>query len=254
MSAVATDISVGAPALRDDAAVIDGPAVAARLNESYAGLDAHAALSRALLGDFAGRIALVSSFGAEAAVLLHLVARIDPATPVLFIDTGKHFAQTLIYRRNLASQLGLSAVTELRAPAEDIRAADPDGTLWRRDADACCALRKVAPLDTGLQRFAAWITGRKQFHGGLRSHLPAVEWSGQHFKINPLRAFGPAELAAYMQAHDLPAHPLVAQGFPSIGCWPCTHPVAPGAAERDGRWRGQDKTECGIHRPAPATR
>ena len=199
---------------------------------------------------FSGRFALVSSFGAESAVLLRLVAEVAPATPVLFLDTGKHFAQTLSYRRRLAREFGLNDVRDIHPDADDLAAADPRGDLWRADADRCCTLRKVRPLDKALAGFDAWITGRKQFHGGARAHLPAFEASGAFVKINPIARWTPEELSAYALARNLPPHPLVEQGYPSIGCWPCTHPVAKGEGPRDGRWRGAAKTECGIHSPA----
>jgi phosphoadenosine phosphosulfate reductase len=196
---------------------------------------------------FAGRTALVSSFGAEASVLLHLVSRVDPSTPVVFLETGKHFAQTLAHRRKLASRLGLTDVRDIRPDAAETVAEDPSGDLWRRDADACCELRKVRPLAGALDAFDAWFTGRKAFHGGERMSLPVFEWNGVHTKVNPLVSWKPEDVASYMEEHDLPAHPLVAQGFPSIGCWPCTKPVESGGDVRSGRWRGQSKAECGIH-------
>lgn len=196
---------------------------------------------------FPGRIALVSSFGAESAALLHLVAEIDKATPVIFLDTQKHFAQTLSYRRKLAHGLGLTDIRDIRPSAEGLERRDPDGDLWKRDADACCTLRKVEPLADALSGFDAWITGRKQFHGGGRVNLPAFEASATHIKVNPLIRWTKDDVAAYAAANDLPPHPLVAQGYPSIGCWPCTHPVAAGEDVRAGRWRGAAKTECGIH-------
>lgn len=183
-------------------------------------------------------------------MLLRLVAEAAPGTPVLFLDTGKHFAQTLSYRRLLAEKLGLQKVRDIPPDAEELAAEDPRGDLWRRDADRCCALRKVRPLDKSLQGFDAWITGRKQFHGGQRTQLPAFEAAGRLVKVNPIARWTPEDLSAYAAAQALPPHPLVEQGYPSIGCWPCTHPVAPGEGPRDGRWRGSAKTECGIHRPA----
>lgn len=196
---------------------------------------------------FPGRIALVSSFGAESAVLLRLVAEAAPHTPVLFLDTGKHFAQTLAYRRRLAQTLGLHNVRDIHPDKTEIVRDDPRGDLWRTDADRCCTLRKVRPLNAALGGFEAWITGRKQFHGGARLQLPAFEAAGDFVKVNPIARWTPEDLAAYVEAHSLPQHPLVEQGYPSIGCWPCTHPVAPGEGLRDGRWRGAAKTECGIH-------
>lgn len=197
--------------------------------------------------EFGGRLALVSSFGAESAVLLKLVADSAPKTPVLFLDTGKHFVQTLAYRKKLAREFGLTDIRDIHPDQDDLAADDPRGDLWRTDTDKCCALRKVRPLDKALAGFDAWITGRKQFHGGARAHLPAFEASGRFVKINPIARWTPDDLSAYAAKEALPAHPLVEQGYPSIGCWPCTHPVAAGEDVRAGRWRGAAKTECGIH-------
>lgn len=196
---------------------------------------------------FGDRLALVSSFGAESAVLLHLAAQVKPDIPVLFLDTGMLFGQTLDYRKNLAERLGLTDVRDLRPAYHDLATTDPQANLWQRDTDACCHIRKVLPLDRALGEFDGWITGRKRFHGGDRLNLPVVEPSDGKVKFNPLANWDKAELDAYAAEHDLPAHPLVAQGFPSIGCWPCTQPVEEGEDVRAGRWKGLDKTECGIH-------
>ncbi|GGY46758.1 phosphoadenylyl-sulfate reductase [Parvularcula lutaonensis] len=217
------------------------------LSAEYADADAQAILERAIREEFAGEIALVSSFGAESAVLLHLVASVAPETPVIFLDTQKHFAQTLSYRRKLAARLGLTDVRDILPDTEEAAAQDPNGDLWRRDTDACCDLRKVRPLKTALDGFGSWITGRKAFHGGERMHLPAFEWNGRHFKVNPLVRWTPEDVAEYRARHDLPAHPLVEQGYPSIGCWPCTRAVEDGEGVRAGRWSNSDKAECGIH-------
>jgi phosphoadenosine phosphosulfate reductase len=202
---------------------------------------------RAALGAFGDRIALVSSFGSESAVLLHMASEIDPAIPVLFLDTGMQFGQTLDYRKQLVARLGLTDVRDLRPAFKDLAAIDPSGMLWKTDTDACCNLRKVVPLDTALEGFDAWITGRKRFQAITRASLPVVEEAGRLVKVNPLANWTKAELDTYVAEHDLPPHPLVAQGFPSIGCWPCTKPVEEGGDVRSGRWVGQDKTECGIH-------
>jgi phosphoadenosine phosphosulfate reductase len=200
-----------------------------------------------------GRLALVSSFGAESAVLLHMASVIEPRLPVLFLDTGQLFGQTLDYRRSLAARLGLTDVRDLRPQYVDLATQDPSADLYRRDTEACCRNRKVLPLDRALGDFDAWITGRKRFHGGARLALPAVETADGRIKFNPLVNWAKADLDAYAQAHDLPPHPLVAFGYPSVGCWPCTNPVDEGADVRAGRWQGSDKTECGIHviRAAP---
>lgn len=217
------------------------------LSADFAEASAQDILAHAIRQEFANEIALVSSFGAESVVLLHLVSQVAPETPVVFLDTQKHFAQTLSYRRKLASKLGLTDVRDILPDAEETAAEDPNGDLWRRDTDACCDLRKVRPLRTALDGFGSWITGRKAFHGGERMYLPAFEWNGKHFKVNPLVLWTPEDVSAYRQAHDLPAHPLVEQGYPSIGCWPCTRAVEDGEDVRAGRWSNSDKAECGIH-------
>ena len=205
-------------------------------------------LLRAMIREeFRGGVALVSSFGAEAAVLLHLVAEIDSATPVLFLETGKHFALTRAYRSALAAHMGLEDVRDVEPDEAAVAARDPEGDLWRRDPDACCDLRKVAPLERALAGFDAWITGRKRFQGETRAALKPIEADGRRIKINPLWNWSARDIDAYYVAHALPRHPLVAQGYPSIGCRPCTRPVRTGEDARAGRWAGTGKTECGIH-------
>jgi phosphoadenosine phosphosulfate reductase len=207
-----------------------------------------AELVAAMLREFTGRIALVSSFGADAAVLLHLVAAADRHTPVILIDSGKLFPETLAYRDRLVARLGLTDVRAAGPSLAALAAEDPDGTLWRRDPDRCCALRKVAPLAMALHGFDAWISGRKRFQGATRASLPLFERDeAGRIKLNPLAAWSPTHIAAYFAAHDLPEHPLVAFGYASIGCLPCTEPVAAEEDARAGRWRGRAKTECGIH-------
>lgn len=228
-------------------ATLDLSEYTAGLNARLAGRPAEEVLRIAIRDLFPGEIALVSSFGAEAAVLLHLVAQVDPATPVLFLDTGKLFAETLRYRDMLAARLGLRDLRVLTPDPKALAANDAGGTLWFRDADACCRIRKVEPLQRGLKPFAAWINGRKRFQSATRRAIPLVEADGARLKFNPLAGWGPGEIAAYFEAHDLPRHPLAAQGYASIGCEPCTLPVAEGEDARAGRWQGQDKTECGIH-------
>jgi phosphoadenosine phosphosulfate reductase len=196
---------------------------------------------------FGRRLALVSSFGAESAVLLHLAAQVDRTMPVLFLDTGMLFGQTLDHRRNLAARLGLTDVRDLRPRFEDLALADPGADLWRTDTDACCRVRKVLPLDRALHGFDAWLTGRKRFHGGDRLRLPVAESSEGKIKLNPLVNWSKADLDAYAARHELPPHPLVAAGFPSVGCWPCTQPASDDEDVRAGRWAGSQKTECGIH-------
>jgi phosphoadenosine phosphosulfate reductase len=225
---------------------IERPSLAARLDAELRHAHPVTVLESAVEA-FGDKLAMVSSFGAESAVLLHMISRIKPDTPVLFLDTGMLFGQTLDYRKTLAAELGLTDVRDLRPHYQDLATTDPQANLWQTDTDACCNIRKVIPLDRALADFDAWITGRKRFHGGDRLSLPVVEPSAAQVKFNPLANWGKTELDAYMAQYDLPAHPLVAQGFPSIGCWPCTKPVEEGEDVRAGRWAGQDKTECGIH-------
>jgi len=225
---------------------VDRNPLAARLDAELR--RAHpATVIESALETFGRRLALVSSFGAESAVLLDIAAKVDPGIPVLFLDTGMLFGQTLDYRRQLVARLGLTDVRDLRPAYQDLAVNDPQAKLWQTDTDACCHIRKVLPLDRALGGFEAWITGRKRFHGGDRVHLPVVEQSDGKVKFNPLANWAKQDLEAYAAEHDLPPHPLVSQGFPSIGCWPCTQPVDDGEDVRAGRWKGLDKTECGIH-------
>jgi phosphoadenosine phosphosulfate reductase len=227
--------------------LVPGRAGLAELLSKALARDAHGILELALGGELDGRAAVVSSFGAESAVLLHMVAAIDPKTPVLFLNTGKLFGETLRYRDRLQEELGLCDVRSL-APARDARRAlDADGSLWSRDSDACCGLRKVAPLAAALKPFAAQITGRKRFQTGARAHMQPVEWYDGRLRFNPLWQWREEDLQAYAVTHKLPAHPLVADGYPSIGCQPCTRRVGRGEGYRAGRWAGTDKDECGIH-------
>jgi phosphoadenosine phosphosulfate reductase len=204
---------------------------------------------RVAIERYGDRIALVSSFGAESAVLLHMAAQIDPDISVIFLDTGMLFGQTLDYRKQLAQRLGLTGVRDQRPQFQDLAMNDPEADLWKRDTDACCQIRKVLPLDRALAGFEGWITGRKRFQGGDRIRLNVVERGEKQIKFNPLANWTKEQLDAYAAEHDLPPHPLVALGYPSIGCWPCTRPVEEGEDARSGRWAGSEKTECGIHTP-----
>jgi phosphoadenosine phosphosulfate reductase len=221
------------------------------LNRRYAHHGATAVLEHALKDPQVGRIALVSSFGAESVVLLHMISVLAPKTPVLFIDTEMLFAETLTYQRDLAEKLALEDLRVVRAHKAQITARDPEGLLHRADADACCALRKTEPLEEALAPFDAWITGRKRFQGGARVTLDFFEAEtdtpGARLKVNPLAHWAKDDVQEYIRNNRLPRHPLVAQGYPSIGCAPCTSRVGAGEDERAGRWRGEDKEECGIH-------
>ena len=219
----------------------------AELNARFAG-DAQGALRHALSGAL-GRVALVSSFGAESAVLLHMAAQLDRHVPVIFIDTLMLFPETVAYQETLARRLGLTDVRRSRPDGGDLARHDPDATLHRRDPDACCDLRKARVLALALRGFDGWISGRKRFQNGQRAGLEMFERdpASGRVKINPLAGHGPGALRAHLDRHDLPRHPLVARGYPSIGCAPCTSAVAPGEEPRAGRWRGVARTECGIH-------
>jgi phosphoadenosine phosphosulfate reductase len=216
------------------------------LLESYAGLEG-AELLRPLLRDFRGSIAVVSSFGAESAVLLHMVSEIDRAVPVIFLDTGKLFEETLEYRDQLVSRLGLTDVRSIPPNASALQREDADGLLHKTSTDLCCDLRKTRPLEGALQGFSAVVSGRKRFHGGERQNLQAVSLSDGRLKAEPLASFSGLDIANYMHSHDLPPHPLVEAGYRSIGCAPCTSKGGTVEDPRAGRWAGQDKTECGIH-------
>jgi phosphoadenosine phosphosulfate reductase len=207
------------------------------------------AILRAAIDRFGDKVALVSSFGTESAVLLHMAAQIKPDIAVLFLDTGMLFGQTLDYRKQLAAQLGLTGVRDLRPQYQDLAVHDPSADLWKTDTDACCHIRKVLPLDRALEGFDGWITGRKRFQGGDRVRMRVVEQGEQQIKFNPLANWTKEQIEAYRVEHGLPAHPLAAFGYPSVGCWPCTQPVEDGQDLRAGRWAGSEKTECGIHTP-----
>jgi phosphoadenosine phosphosulfate reductase len=204
-------------------------------------------LAEVIAGRYAGKTALVSSFGTESAVLLHLVAGIAPRLPVIFLETGKLFAETLAYRDLLVERLGLEDVRSVTPDAAALLAADPAGDLWRRDPDRCCALRKVEPLARSLAGFSLWINGRKRYQGASRDALPLVERVDGRLKLNPLAHWSAERIADYFAEHRLPRHPLEAQGYGSVGCEPCTTPVSSDEDGRAGRWRGSEKTECGIH-------
>ncbi len=222
---------------------------AEQLSAQYEGLTPQEILRDAIRNQFFGDITLSSSFGADSAVLLHMVAEIDPNLPVLFLDTDRHFFQTLQYRDELAQRLGLTNIVNLKADEAEAAEEDAKNTLWRTAPDQCCDLRKVRPLNRLMENYGAWISGRKRHQSATRAKLPIVEWDGKHFKVNPLASWTADDIAAYFTAHDLPPHPLVDQGFPSIGCFTCTKPVAQGEDARSGRWAGTEKVECGIHNP-----
>ena len=221
----------------------------ATLQKKYAEASPQELVAAMINKEFTGQIALASSFGAESAVLLHLVAQVDRSTPVIMLETGKLFGETKKYRDQLVNLLGLTDVRNAAPDPVELAKQDPKGVLWSQNPDACCAVRKVAVLERALDPFAAWFTGRKSFQAVTRANLPKVEYEGGKFKVNPLVGMSRDDVDAYFETYDLPRHPLEADGYLSIGCMPCTDRVAAGEDPRSGRWRGRDKVECGIHMP-----
>ncbi len=205
-------------------------------------------LSKVFVDKAHGKPALVSSFGSESAVLLHLLSRVAPGAPVLFIDTLMLFEETLQYQVELTEQLGLSGVQRIMPDLYEAKKHDPYGRMHLTDTDSCCSLRKIKPLEDSLRQYDTWVSGRKRFQGETRAQLSVQEkddWG--RVKFNPLADWTAEDIKAYFERHDLPHNPLLSRGYKSIGCSPCTTPVAEGEDPRSGRWRGEDKTECGIH-------
>jgi len=218
----------------------------AGIHETYAGLEGKALIGP-LIRDFAGRLAVVTSFGAESAVLLHMVSQVARATPVIFLDTGKHFWETRSYRSQLIDALGLTDVRSIAPDAGDLAAHDPDGFLHRGNADLCCHIRKTLPLARALEGFDVVVAGRKRYHGGARRDLTPLSVADGRLKAEPLAGFSALDIELYMARHNLPRHPLTEMGYFSIGCEPCTAPGGDAGDPRAGRWAGTAKTECGIH-------
>ena len=230
-----------------EAAILGAAEKAARLDVEFAGMDTPELMRTVIAELFPGRIALVSSFGADSAVLLHMAALIDKATPVLFIDTQILFKETLAYRDTLVAHLGLTNVIALTPKPQQLAAEDPENFLWAGNPDRCCEIRKVLPLAEALEGYDAWITGRKRFQGRTRAALALIEAEAGRIKVNPLAHWPADKITGYLDAFALPRHPLVAKGYLSIGCIPCTSPVKPGEDPRAGRWRERAKVECGLH-------
>jgi phosphoadenosine phosphosulfate reductase len=223
------------------------PPPAEELDRALRDASPHEVISAALKTVGRERLALVSSFGTESAALLKVMADVDPAIPVIFLDTGWLFEETLAYRDTLIERLGLADVRSVMPSREALSLRDPERDLWFSNPDACCHLRKVEPLQRALEPFMGWINGRKRFQGGPRAAIPVVEEDNARLKFNPFARISREEIAAIYRDANLPQHPLVASGFQSVGCMPCTSRTAPGEDARAGRWRGRDKTECGIH-------
>ncbi|MBL6928872.1 MAG: phosphoadenylyl-sulfate reductase [Rhodospirillales bacterium] len=220
---------------------------AARLNQRYESLRAEELVAKMIEEELSGQIALLSSFGTGSAVLLHMVAGVDRTVPVLFLDTGKHFGETRRYRDQLVDLLGLTDVRTITPDPALIAKHDPRGVLWMEQPDRCCFFRKAEPLKRALGDFDAHFTGRRRQQSGMRAALPRVEADEDHIKINPLAGWSSKDVVDYFAAHELPRHPLEEDGFLSIGCMPCTDRVTPGENARAGRWRNNEKTECGVH-------
>ncbi len=226
-----------------------------RLQAFYGDFGAETLLRAMIKDEFQGKVALVSSFGADSALLIKLVADVDPNTPILFLDTGKHFQETLDYVDLLEKQLKLTNIRRLKPREDLINNIDKDGTLWQRQVNRCCWLRKVEPLNRVIEsgEFEALITGRKRYQTSDRQDIDNVElFDDGLFRINPLCMWTKNDIKEKFKEFNLPQHPLVAKGYPSIGCKPCTNEVKPGEDERSGRWahtstEGKQKTECGIH-------
>lgn len=219
------------------------------LGARFAGVDAQSMLRALVAEGLLGDTAVVSSFGTESAVLLHLVAEADPTIPVIFVDTLKMFPETLAYRDALVARLGFTGSRTILPDPVVLAAKDEKGLRWSYDPDGCCDIRKTEPMRRAKAGLDSWISGRKAFQSQTRQNIARFEIDAGILKVNPLGDWVKADLEAYFATHDLPRHPLEANGYASIGCEPCTSKVLPGEDPRAGRWRGWDKVECGIHVP-----
>ncbi|WAT19028.1 phosphoadenylyl-sulfate reductase [Aurantiacibacter sp. MUD11] len=219
------------------------------LNARFAGVPVPEMLRTLFAEETLGRVGVVSSFGTEAVVLLHLVARADKSVPIIFVDTLKMFEETLAYREEVIELLGFTNASVVQPNPDLLVQKDETGMRWSYDPDGCCEIRKVEPMQRAKAGLDSWISGRKAFQSHTRQNLPRFEIEEGRMKLNPLGDWTKDDLEAYFEEHDLPRHPLEAKGYPSVGCSPCTSTVLPGEDPRAGRWRGWDKTECGIHSP-----
>ena len=207
-------------------------------------------LTTILRDEFKDEICVVSSFGAESAVLLYMVAQIDPTIPVIFLNTGKLCGETLRYRDRLQTLLGLTDVRSIGPHPTDLAETDSNEDLWQKNNDMCCHIRKFLPQERALKGFKAVLTGRKRFQTTQRGTMQRIEIENEtaaRLRINPLADFTLDDLQGYLETHNLPKHPLVKDGYLSIGCMPCTDKVKEGDDYRSGRWSEQDKEECGMH-------
>jgi phosphoadenosine phosphosulfate reductase len=236
-----------APRIDDHARMLAAREQLEKMRALTTGASSQELVDFALREAFPKRIAVISSFSAESVVLLHQVARIDPETPILFLNTGKLFGETLRYRDRLQDALGLTDIRSIGPHPRERDALDPEGALWSSDPDACCHFRKVVPLSKAVAEFAAIVTGRKRFQTGQRAIMQPIEFADGRFRFNPLADWNLTDLQNYIAEYRLPVHPLAEDGFSSIGCMPCTRRINAGENYRDGRWSGFEKTECGIH-------
>ncbi|MBB4639800.1 phosphoadenylyl-sulfate reductase [Rhizorhapis suberifaciens] len=225
-------------------------AAADALNARFEGVGTEEMLRTLFSEGMLGKVAVVSSFGTESAVLLHLVAQADRTVPVIFVDTLKMFPETLAYRDTLIDAFAIENSWVVTPDHDALAAKDNTGLRWSYDPDGCCEIRKVEPLARAKNGLDAWISGRKAFQSQTRQNLPRFEVEDGRLKLNPLGDWTKEDLEAYFIRHQLPRHPLEEQGYLSIGCEPCTSKVKPGEDPRAGRWRGWDKVECGIHTPS----
>lgn len=238
--------AVGEPA--DPAKVEELDKLTTSLNKDHGDLPTLELLEIMVNDIFKENIALVSSFGTEAALLLSFVAEVNKNTPIIFLDTLKHFPETLEYRDQLIKTLGLTDVRSVQPEPSALLAADPNGDLAKTNPDACCYLRKVLPLEESLHGFDAWINGRKRMHGGTRSMLPGLEHDDRRIKVNAMAKWTQEMIDEEWKKRALPEHPMVQWGYTSVGCIaPCTSLPKPGEGKRSGRWAEFDKQECGIH-------
>lgn len=196
---------------------------------------------------FGKRLTVASSM--QDTILPHMFGQRLPGVDILFLETGYHFEQTLATREVAARSFPITVVNALPVQTVAEQDAQYGERLHERDPNLCCALRKVEPLHRSLAGYEAWVTGARRADAITRAQMPLVQWDTKHglVKINPLALWTDAQMEQYQVEYNLPRNPLVAQGYPSIGCAPCTRAVAPGEDPRAGRWAGQDKTECGIH-------
>lgn len=219
------------------------------LARQWEGQSAQTTLSEAVRA-FGDNLVLACSFGPEDIVLIDLLSQVAPNAQVFFIDTGYHFPETLALKERVLArypQLRLETVTPL-STVED-QDAEHGERLYERSPDSCCAIRKVEPLNRVLKGYKAWITGMRREQAPTRSDIGLVQWDSRRgmVKFNPLATWTNSEVWKYIMDHKLDYNPLHDQGYPSIGCAPCTAAVAPGQDPRSGRWSGKGKIECGLH-------